>query len=117
MKVRRSAPEMRTLDGIVFDSIAEMNRYATLKLLERQGLIEKLSRQMKFDLVVKGLKVGTYTPDFVYIDRNKNAFVVEDVKGWKKSKKTGRMLPRVDREFHLKLRLMKACLGIEVTLV
>ena len=71
------------LDGHAFDSHAEMNRYATLKLMERAGEISGLLVHPVFDLVAKtpdGSKsVGKYTPDFEYTAGNRR--VVEDVKG------------------------------------
>lgn len=74
------------LDGIVFDSRKEANRYAELKLLERAGHIEDLTLQPKFELQesfsVNGKKhrAITYSADFQYVEHGKT--VVEDTKGF-----------------------------------
>jgi len=83
-------------EGIVFDSKAEMQRWEKLRLWQLAGEIRNLRRQVKYDLLINGQSVGTYTPDFVY---EKKAFspgsictinnmtndlwteVIEDVKG------------------------------------
>lgn len=63
---RRPAAE-RTLDGIVFDSVFEMKRWASLKLKETVGHIRNLKRQVPFSLVVNGVEVGRpYRLDFQY---------------------------------------------------
>lgn len=103
-------------DGIVFDSLTEHARYRDLKLLQRSGDISKLQVHPTFKFVVAGMEVGKYTPDFSY-QRNDGKHVIEDAKGFKKSKKTGRLLPRVDREFGLKRKLMKALFALDVEIV
>ena len=78
-----------TLDGITFDSKAEAERYAELKLLEKSGEIYGLALQPSFELIPKYRKHGrtvravNYIADFLYIDRKTNQMVVEDVKGYK----------------------------------
>jgi predicted NUDIX family NTP pyrophosphohydrolase len=71
------------MDGFAFDSEAERDRYAVLKMMERDGEIHGLLVHPTFDLIAKtpdGSKsVGKYTPDFEYTDGNRR--VVEDVKG------------------------------------
>lgn len=78
------------LDGFIFDSKKEAQRWAELKLLERSGQIINLARQRKFELVpsVKGPRGGlhqravSYIADFEYFERKGNDWirVVEDVK-------------------------------------
>lgn len=85
-RIRVSAKEFRTMDGIVFDSKAEMNRYAELLMLLRAGVIRDLGLQPEFVLVepfehpllgkCRGLK---YRADFSYYQ--KGQWIVEDVKG------------------------------------
>lgn len=109
-------------DGIKFDSGAERDRYRELKLLMRVGEIRRLQCHPTFRIVVNEIEICKYKPDFVYERKAAPLWaaseqVVEDVKGWKKSKKTGRMLPRVNREFGIKRKLMSACFGLTVTLV
>lgn len=91
------------VDGIVFDSKREAQRYQQLKLMEKAGVICDLKRQVKYELIpaqyVDGKCVEravTYTSDFEYyilnplkhktIMADPNAktigqHVVEDVKG------------------------------------
>ncbi len=74
----------RTLvDGIVFDSKKEANRYLELKLLERSGHISDLGLQPKFPHMVNGIKTFTYIADFKYLERGRTVKTVEDVKGFK----------------------------------
>ena len=75
-----------TIDGITFDSKAEAERYAELKLLERSGQIRGLALQPEFELIPGYTKNGhkiravKYRADFQYTDRNGQT-VIEDVKG------------------------------------
>lgn len=74
-----------SVDGYVFDSQREADRWATLKAEQRTGKIAGLERQVKFELVPSQKQDGkvverplTYIADFVYF-RN-GEYVVEDVK-------------------------------------
>lgn len=67
------------LDGFTFDSRAEANRYATLKLLERAKDIKALGIHPVYPLKVNGVVIGTYKPDFAYFEGGRQ--IVEDVKG------------------------------------
>ena len=74
------------IDGIVFDSKREAQRYQQLKLLERAKVIFNLKMQVKYELVpaqyIDGKCVEravTYTSDFEYDENGKH--IVEDVKG------------------------------------
>jgi hypothetical protein len=75
----------RTVDGIRFDSKAEMRRYQELLLLQRVGQITRLERQPEYVLVepfaAQGYKFRgiRYRPDFRYLEEGHE--VVEDVKG------------------------------------
>lgn len=76
------------LDGIVFDSRKEAQRYIVLNSFQKEGLIRNLELQKKFVLIDK--QVGpngkvlerecSYRADFCYTDKDGN-FVVEDTKG------------------------------------
>ena len=99
--------EKTELDGIVFDSKKEAQRYAELKLLERSGAIHNLQRQVRYELIPAQKKDGKtverachYIADFVYEDNGKT--VVEDVKGYR------------TKEYVLKRKLMLQVHGIEV---
>lgn len=99
--------EKTELDGIVFDSKKEAQRYAELKLLERSGAIHNLQRQVRYELIPAQKTDGKtverachYIADFVYEDNGKT--VVEDVKGYR------------TKEYVLKRKLMLQVHGIEV---
>ena len=105
-------------DGMVFDSIGERNRYFELKLLEENGIISGLQRQVKFvliptqreaDIIGKrgGVKMGkviekecSYIADFVYEEDGK--VVVEDFKGIK------------TKDYIIKRKLMLWVHGIQI---
>lgn len=73
------------VDGIVFDSKREADRYLVLKSMEEDGAIEDLRRQVRYELVpafnVDGrhYRPVYYVADFVYREDGKE--IVEDVKG------------------------------------
>ena len=71
------------VDGIVFDSKAEANRYQELKLLERAGVITHLQLQPEYKCIIDSKLVCKYRADFRYIDHERQCTVVEDVKGYK----------------------------------
>ena len=58
-----------------FDSKAEGERYKHLRDIK----VDDLEPHPKYDLHVKGVKIGTYSPDFQYTVNGE--LVVEDVKG------------------------------------
>lgn len=62
-----------------FDSIAEMNDFNTLLLLQRANKISNLTRQYKV-VLNKDLRV-TYTCDFAFIEND--LLVIWDTKGFK----------------------------------
>ena len=88
------------VNGVIFDSKKEYNRYIELTLLSRSGAIKGLKRQVKFELipaqyepdiinprgkVKKGKLIEravSYIADFVYTDENGKT-VVEDTKGFR----------------------------------
>lgn len=76
------------IDGIIFDSKHEAERYAELKLLERGRVITDLTLQPRFELQEgytspsgKRVRPITYIADFMYTEDGKT--VVEDAKGMK----------------------------------
>lgn len=91
-----------TVDGIVFHSAREANRYGELLLLQKAGKIFDLALQPKFVFVVNGERIGTYTADFCYVDTVSGRGVVEDVKGVK------------TQQYRLRKKLLKALHGIDV---
>lgn len=95
------------VEGEVFDSKREFNRWCELKLLERAGAISDLKRQVKFVLIptqkIDG-KVAerevSYKADFVYTENGKT--VVEDSKGYR------------TKEYILKRKLLLYTHGIQL---
>ena len=80
------------VDGIVFDSKREANRYTELKLLEKAGKIKNLELQKEYMLIPKQTelvngrmrvieKECTYKADFTYEEDGKT--IVEDTKGFR----------------------------------
>lgn len=110
------------LNGILFDSEREMQRYLMLKAAQENGVISDLELQPKWVLIpkitetyVKHLKTKdkvcertaqlpiTYTADFAYTKDGER--IIEDVKI------SPKMLPK---EFVLKVKMMRAIHGIKV---
>lgn len=91
----------------------EKNRGAVLELMQKQGLISSLQKQVVYELIpaqygeVDGKKrcierACTYKADFVYFDDQTNELVVEDTKGF-------RMV-----EYVIKRKLMLYLHGIKI---
>lgn len=95
--------------GETFDSKAELERYAALKLMQRSGQITELERQVKFVLIPKQYddrgklieRECSYIADFVYYDRDGNRHV-EDVKGMR------------TKEYIIKRKLMLQEWGVRI---
>lgn len=104
------------VDGIVFDSQKEANRFAELKLMQKAGLIKDLQRQKKYCVIptVEGEKgkikqrATYYIADFVYYEKQSNTnwwkLVVEDVKS----------PATITATYKLKKKLMLWRYGIEI---
>ncbi len=80
------------VDGHLFPSKREADRYAQLRLLERAGALTDLRLQFRFPLAVKDQVIGHYVADFTYTDAETGGCIVEDAKGartplyaWKKN--------------------------------
>ncbi|MDD5059439.1 MAG: DUF1064 domain-containing protein [Sideroxydans sp.] len=91
------------VDGIRFDSQAEARRYGELRLLEAAGSIFDLKLQVEYQVHIKGQHICSYLADFVYFDREKGEWVIEDVKGVR------------TQVYRLKKRLVEAIYGITIT--
>lgn len=96
------------VDGILFDSKKEAERWRELQLLQKAHLIRDLQRQYQFELIPKQMKDGKvaeravkYVADFVYYDHDGN-LVVEDAKGMKTD------------AYKLKKKMMLYFKGIEI---
>lgn len=90
------------IDGYRFPSKAEGKRYTELRDGQRAGIFSKLERQVRFTIMVNGMKICDYVADFRYYDNERKRVVVEDVKGVKTP------------EYKLKKKLVLAVLGIEI---
>lgn len=94
------------VDGHKFHSAKEAARYSTLKLLERAGEIRFLRIQPAFPIDVNGHPICRYVADFAYVRTADDVQVVEDVKS-----AATRKLP----VYRLKIKLLKALTGLQVT--
>jgi hypothetical protein len=83
-----------------FDSKREYDRWCQLRVCERAGPISNLRRQVRYPLVVNGVKIATYAADMVY--EQGGATVVEDVKAIR------------TQAYILKRKLMRALYGIDI---
>lgn len=80
-------------DGIMFDSKKELRMYVVLKRWREEGRIEGLELQKTYELQPRfvinkngNIRVNrpiTYTPDFVFFDKEQNRVRVLDAKGMK----------------------------------
>ncbi len=78
-------------DGTKFDSKREMQRYSNLLLMRKAKVIESLELQPRIAIIIKGVPIKYfvangrrqmfYVADFKYFDKERNRWVLEDVKG------------------------------------
>lgn len=116
-----------TVGGVTYDSVKEAERHAYLSLLEQQGVIQDLKRQVKHELipavkkdeiihlktkdkvVTRTLQLPiTYTSDFEYTIVETGENVVEDVKA------SPKLLPK---DFQLKAKIFFWKYGTKVKLI
>jgi len=95
------AKKVTTADG-VFDSKIEYRRWCELERMQRAGLITGLRRQIPFELIVNGVRIGKFTADHQWTDCKTGQQITEDVKGV------------IVRDFTLRVKLVKALYGIDV---
>lgn len=88
------------IDGFVFDSLREANRYSELRILEKAGEIFDLELQPEFPCFVEGKKICVYIADFRY--NNGKGEVIEDAKGMKTA------------VYRLKKKLVEALYNFEI---
>lgn len=74
-----SCHEHKDSKPVYFHSTGELKRWHHLLLMQKNGEIVNLKRQVRFKLEINGILVTTYTPDFVYVTPFEE--VVEDFKG------------------------------------
>ena len=90
------------MDGIIFDSEKEANRYRELSFLLKAGVIGLLERQVEFELNEGGTHSLKYIADFVYLRADTGEKVVEDCKGFR------------TKEYRKKKRLMREVHNIQI---
>lgn len=90
------------VDGEKFDSIHEASIYHDLALLQRQGLLRNLERQITYRLEINGLLICKYIADFRCIRIATEEVEIVDAKGVRTP------------VYRLKKKLMKAIHGIEI---
>lgn len=90
------------VDGFIFDSKKEAQRYQQLKLMEAAGEITNLVMQVRYPCTINGKKVCAYIADFEYLTTADNKVHTEDVKGYK------------TKEYKLKKKLVEALFNIEI---
>lgn len=108
---REKYANVRTeVDGMKFDSKAELKRWNDLQWMLRSGLIVSLQRQVRYVLIPRQERPSggverecAYVADFVYTDKRNGRLVVEDVKG------------AATPEYRIKRKLMLHVHGIEVS--
>lgn len=94
-----------TMDGIRFDSTAEAQHYAELKIRERAGEITDIAVHPGFPIEFNGVFICRVVADFGYWDIKANVCRIEDVKG---------MDTALSK---LKRKLVLACHGVAIELV
>jgi hypothetical protein len=70
-----------TIDGYVFDSGGEGQRYMDLKFQQRAGLIRDLKVHPRFYFYVGCLRIFSYYADYKYFEVRAGQWIVEDYKG------------------------------------
>lgn len=100
------------VDGVTFDSKKEANRFMQLHVMQRNGHIHSLARQVPFEIICSQRRedgylerATSYVADFVYFDVFKGKIVVEDVKS---------PYTRKNPTYILKRKLMLKEHGIEI---
>lgn len=93
----------KEVNGLLFDSTKEANRYVDLLNQQMSGQITELSRQISFEIEVNDVQICDYVADFCY--RRGGEYTVEDVKS-----KVTRKLPL----YQVKKKLMLAVYGIAI---
>jgi hypothetical protein len=58
----------QVVDGVQWDSRKELARWRLLWARKEAGAVSQLRRQVRFALVVNGVKVCDYVADFVYVE-------------------------------------------------
>lgn len=111
-KYGKAVPKTVMVDGVKrsHQSGGEADRHVILSLRQKAGEIENLQSQVMFRLDVNGVHICKYYADFSYnLVGYPDDLIVEDFKG--------RSDDHAYRIYLMKVRLMKACHGIDVVTV
>src|SRR5690242_19299807 len=104
MKRSKYNARRTSVDRLTFDSAGEARRYCELKLLQSAGVVRDLKVHPKFDLTIMGTKIGSFKPDFQYVNQS-GAVVIEDYKG------------KMTEAASLRIRVFQAIYRIPVTII
>lgn len=89
-------------EGMKFDSKKELKCWQELELREKAGEIQHLCRQVPFDLIANGIRIGKFTPDFCWFENGSQ--VVADAKSPATRKETAyRLRKRLFEALHYPL--------------
>lgn len=110
-----NARKCMSTDGILFDSKKERDRWEILRIMEKQGKIKDLQRQVSFELIPNQRgsdgkvieRAVKYIADFQYSNAS-GIVVVEDVKGYRNPQSAGYA------KFVIKRKLMLYVYGIQI---
>lgn len=94
---------VRDPDDGYFHSAGEHRRWHVLKLMEKDGKIGSLERQVRFDITINGVKVGFWKADFAYFRDGKR--IIEDFK----SEATAE-----DKYWRFKKKVLEAVFGFQI---
>lgn len=103
------------VDGHSFHSQWEADYWLLLVEAQRDGLIDRLEKQVRYDLIVSGVKVGRSIIDFRFIELNEDGATVryrlQDTKGYIETSSPNTQL------WKLKHKIIHAMSGLEVDVI
>lgn len=102
MAYNKYKAQKHSIDGYLFDSKKEAQRYSELKLLEKAGQITALKVHPVYKLSIGQKHICNYESDFEYYDSACGDGVIEDCKGYKTP------------VYRLKKKLMRVIFGVEI---
>lgn len=97
--IKTEGPDVDGIGRVIYDSKLEAERAAQLVLMQKNGLINKLMRQVACKIVVNRIHICDYVADFVYFTDD-GRYVVEDCKS---------PITRRLASYRIKKKLMYAC--------
>lgn len=92
------------VDGVKFQSTKEGNAYTEYKRQKMAGILKDFKMQVRYVIVVNGIKITSYRADFV-LEYPDGSFRIVDVKS---------DMTRKLNDYVMRKKLMKACFGIEI---